>query len=166
MKKLGPQGFALAVVAVMAFPAAGQTFLAQRDGVVDPVQAVYLSAAEPPLKGGAIEARGVEFDRVRWDRIVFHNDEGRRVVHVQLWTKTQTYAQLKARLSDPNDLLWDLLDNSGVQNASAGASDMMICNHGASGVVLSFDRSMAAPSPVQVAAVQSDTRNLDIDAVG
>ncbi len=156
MKNLGPQAFALAIMAVIAFPAAGQTLLTQRGGVMDPLQAAYLSAAEAPLKAGAAEAKSVEIDRVRWDRVVLRNDECQPMGQVQLWTKAQSYAQLKARLADPKDSLWDLLDNSGIQNASAGGSDMMICNHGAAGVVLSFDRSMAAPSPVQIAAVQSD----------
>jgi hypothetical protein len=166
MKKLGPQVFALAVLAVAAFPAAGQTLLAQSDGGMDPLKVAYLSAAATPLAAGVAEAKNVEIDRVHWDRVTFHSEGGRRLVHVQLWTKAQTYAQLKARLADPNDSLWTLLDNSGVQNASAGGSDMMICNHGASGVVLSFDRSMAAPSPVQIAAARSDIRNPDADAVG
>jgi hypothetical protein len=163
MKKLGTQGLVLAVLAAMAFPAGGQTLLTHRSGVMDPLQAAYLSAAETSLKAGAAEAKSVEIDRVRWDRVVFRNDEGRRVVHVQLWTKAQTYAQLKARLANPTDSLWDLLDSSGIQDASAGGSDMMICNHGAAGVVLSFDRSMAAPSPVLIAAAQSDAGGLDVD---
>ena len=165
MKKLESQGFVLAVAAVIAFPAAGQTLLA-RGGAMDPLQAAYLSVAEAPLRTGSAEVKSVEIDRVHWDRAVFRNDEGRRVVHVQLWTKAQTYAQLRARLADPSDSLWELLDNSGVQSASAGGSDIVICNHGAAGVVLSFDRSMATPSPVQIAAAQPDVRNLDADAIG
>jgi hypothetical protein len=155
MIKLRLRAFVMTAAVVVAFPAASQTLVFEQGGSADPLRVAYLSAAEPSREIRSVEARDVSIDQVRWDRAVFHPDNNRRLVHVQLWTRAQSYAQLRARLANPNDALWDLLDSAGVKNASSGSNDIMICNHGASGVVLSFDRRMAAPVEVQLAELEA-----------
>jgi hypothetical protein len=155
MKNISLAALSLLAATAVALPAAGQNLFYQQHGSADPLQAAYLSGGEAPREKGSIEAKDVNIDQVRWDRVVFRTDDRQRLVHVQLWTKAQTYAQLKARLANPNDPLWDLLDSSGVQKATASSSEMMICNHGAAGVVISFDRQIAASTKVQIAELNS-----------
>ncbi len=111
------------------------------------------SVSAPGHDGQMVEMRDVTVLGVRWDRIEFRYDDNQRLARLRLYTTARTYEQMEAQMSNAVDPLWTVGSDDVGQ---APARQVMLCDYGFGGVVLSFDQPAVALPKTIVAALDSD----------
>ncbi len=110
------------------------------------------SANAPGHNGQVVEMRAVTIMGVRWDRIEFRYDENQRLTRLRLFTTARTYEQMEAEMSNTMDPLWAVGSD---EIGQAPARQVMLCDYGSDGVVLSFDQPSVALPKTIVASVDT-----------
>jgi len=123
------------------------------DMSVQELKAAYPAAVNAPGRDGqVVEMRAVTVMGIRWDRIEFRYDENQRLTRLRLFTSARTYEQMEAEMSNTMDPLWAVGSD---EVGQAPARQVMLCDYGSAGVVLSFDQPSVALPKTIVASLDS-----------